>query len=165
MRAALLIALLPILLGVCPAGAENRIALWHIDDVFLGMMENGEVYRHDPATGQTQLAGSFGEGPWVSFGRRDDQLLALEPDGEVWAMLASSGEATPHWWAHSSCRPLLSKAPGDVSNRPTLGVPHPGRRSRSSDGSGRVESWRACPEGDFGSSCLRTGFDLASFPA
>ena len=97
MRAALLVTFLPILLGACPAGAEDWVALWQIDDLFLGMMENGEVYRHDPATGQTQSAGSFGDGPWVSFGRLDDRLLALRPDGEIWIMPASSGEAVPYW--------------------------------------------------------------------
>jgi hypothetical protein len=91
MRSLLLIVLLPILLGASPAGADDWIALWRIDDLFLGMVENGEVYSHDPATGETQLTGTFGAGPWVSFGRHDEQLLALKSNGEVWAMPASTG--------------------------------------------------------------------------
>ena len=97
MRATLLIVFLPILLGGSLAGAEAWVALWQIDDLFLGMTENGEVYSHDLATGQTQLAGAFGAGPWVSFGRDDEQLLALKPDGEIWAMPASTGVAVLHW--------------------------------------------------------------------
>jgi len=96
MRIVLLFVVLSTLLSG-PAVAENWIALWQIDDEFFGMTEDGGVYRHDPATGQTELAGLFGPGPWASFGRHDDQLLALKPDGEVWAMPASTGVATLNW--------------------------------------------------------------------
>ena len=99
MRAALLLSslLLSLLVGVSPAGAEDWIALWTIGGSFFGMTENGCVYEYDPATGHTELTGSFGEGHWVSFGRRDDRLLALESGGQVWAMPASTGVAELYW--------------------------------------------------------------------
>ncbi len=95
MRTALpLLAFLLLLIPCNPAEAETWIALWQVNDEFLGMSTSGDVYRYIPATGTTEFAGSMGVGPWVSFGRHDEQLLALRPDGQVWAMDASTGAAS-----------------------------------------------------------------------
>jgi len=91
MRAALPLLALFLLIGSSPAGAENWIALWLDNDVFFGMAQNGDVYRYVPATSATEFVGSMGPGPWVSFGKIDQQLLALQPNGQVWAMDASGG--------------------------------------------------------------------------
>lgn len=93
MKTALTLSALILLAGSGPGWAENWIALWQDDDEFLGMIQSGDVYRHSPATGVTQFAGSMGPGPWVSFGRHGEQLLALRPDGQVWTMNASGGAA------------------------------------------------------------------------
>jgi hypothetical protein len=94
MKAALAQIALFLLIGSSSADAQSWIALWQDDDEFLGMMENGDVYRYVPATGATQFAGSMGSGPWVSFGRNVGQLLALQPSGQVWGMNPSSGVAS-----------------------------------------------------------------------
>ncbi len=80
-------------LTMSPAFAERWIALWLHEGGFLGLTEGGNVYRHVPGTTTTEYAGSFGSGPWVSFGKDGEFLLALKPDGEVWRMNASTGDA------------------------------------------------------------------------
>ncbi len=123
MRTALLSLSVPLLLlSLCtsPAGADDWVALWFIDDSFLGMMDNGDVHRYDPATGQTEPAGSFGSGSWASFGRVDGNLLALRSDGQVWIMPASSGQASLHWTFpadHEWC--ALQQHP---DNQPTFAI-------------------------------------------
>ncbi|HOX27160.1 MAG TPA: hypothetical protein PLL30_15965 [Candidatus Krumholzibacteria bacterium] len=97
MRTILVIALFTLLAGGSPAAAQDWVALWRIGDSFFGMAESGDVYRHDPATGETEFVGSFGAGAWVSFGRQDDLLLALKSDGEVWTMPASTATAVLTW--------------------------------------------------------------------
>ncbi len=94
MRVVVLLLALFFVLHSSPARAETWIALWQDDDEFLGMTESGDVYRYDPATNLTQFHGFMGPGPWVSFGKRDEQLLALRLDGQVWAMNATSGATT-----------------------------------------------------------------------
>jgi hypothetical protein len=89
MRTALALLALSLLIASTPAGAENWIALWLDSDTFLGMTENGDVYRYIPATSATEFSGSMGPGPWVSFGRNGEHFLALQPSGQVWTMDAS----------------------------------------------------------------------------
>jgi hypothetical protein len=94
MRVALPLFAVFLLIGSSPAVAENWIALWLDNDEFLGVTQNGDVYRYVPATGATEFAGSLGPGPWVSFGRNGEQMLALQPNGQVWGMDASGGTAS-----------------------------------------------------------------------
>ena len=82
-----------LLVGSTPAVAEDWIALWLHQGVFLGLSHGGDVYRHNPGTGETEFVGSLGPGPWISFGKNGEDLLALRPSGEVWSMNASSGAA------------------------------------------------------------------------
>ena len=91
MRAALLLFVLALLVTTSSAVAGDWIALWLHEGVFLGLTEGGDVYRYSPGTGSTEFAGSLGPGPWISFGKNGENLLALKPNGEVWSMNASSG--------------------------------------------------------------------------
>jgi hypothetical protein len=93
LRAALLLFVLALLVTSGPAVAGDWIALWLHEGVFLGLTEGGDVYRYSPGTGTTEFAGSLGPGPWISFGKNGESLLALKPNGEVWSMNASSGAA------------------------------------------------------------------------
>jgi hypothetical protein len=156
MRAALLLsilALLSVLVAAGPAGAENWIALWLIGDDFLGMTGNGEVYRYIPSTGEVVSAGSLGSGPWVSFGRQDEQLLALKSDVEVWAMPGSGGAAALYralpadreWCAlqqHPDLQPWLAiSCDGEIWN---LSAPPQMLADVGAYASGRWSAWGSC---------------------
>lgn len=96
MKAALLLFVSVCTLLVQPAMAQDWIALWLHDGAFLGLTEDGDLFRCQPATHGTELVGSIGTGPWVSFGKRGVELLALKSDGEVWTINAYDGVAAPY---------------------------------------------------------------------
>lgn len=93
MRSALALLVLFLPIGHAPVSAETWIGLWQVGDEFLGMTTGGDVDRYIPPISVTQCAGSMGSGPWVSFGRVDERIPALRPDGQIWAMDVSTGTA------------------------------------------------------------------------
>lgn len=85
------------LLWLGPAGAEDWVALWTWDDSWVGMRADGEVWQYNPGNQISSYVGTFGTGPWVAFSKSMHDILALKPNGEIWAM---NGLGNP--WLHLS---------------------------------------------------------------
>ena len=85
MKISITIIILLILLAGTATG-EDWIALWTWDDSWVGMNTNGEVRQYVPGTDAAQLVGTFGDGPWAAFSRNNLEILAMKPNGEIWAM-------------------------------------------------------------------------------